>query len=102
MAKVIPDNQIAYVSYNGQEIPKHSFEVLCHGSIKWIHSSNGQVITNAIPGGRTGCGEILYIGRGHHAGALTVGKVHPSHACLYIPFGGSEVSLKHYEILVQN
>lgn len=102
VAKVIPDKQIAYVSYDGQEIPKYNFEVLCHGNVQWVHSSNGQIIRNAVPGGRTECGEILFIGRGHHDGALTVGKIHTSHGCLYIPFDGSEVALKNYEILIQN
>lgn len=102
VAKVIPCKQIAYVSYNGQEIPKHNFEVLCHGNVQWVHSCNGQVVRNAVLGGRTECGEILYIGRGQYGGALTVGKIHPSHGSLYIPFGGSEVALKSYEVLVEN
>ncbi|CAO1428123.1 unnamed protein product [Diamesa hyperborea] len=102
VAKVIPSKQIAYVSYDGQEIPKHTFEVLCHGNVQWVHSSNGQVVYNAVPGGRTGSGEVLYIGRGHYGGAVTVGKIQQSHGCLYIPYGGSEVSLRSYEILTQN
>ena len=102
VAKVIPDKQIAYVSYDGREIPKHNFEVLCHGNVQWVHSSNGQVIRNAVAGGRTEYGEILYIGRGRHAGALTVGKIQQSHGCLYISFDGSEVALRSYEILIQN
>jgi hypothetical protein len=31
---------------------------------------------------------------------LTPGKIHRSHGCLYIPFGGMECSIIHYEVLV--
>lgn len=55
----------------------------------------------ALPGGQSEDGEPLYIGRVIHDGALTVGKVQPSHGCLYIPYGGQELSFKEYEILLQ-
>lgn len=102
VAKVIPSKQIAYVSYNGQEIPKYSFEVLCNGNVTWVQSSHGQVMPNAVPGGRTTSGETLYIGRGWWHGALTVGKIQPSHQSLYISFNGAEMPLKSYEILIEN
>jgi hypothetical protein len=101
-AKVIPSKQIAYICYAGQEIPKHHFEVLCQGSVQWVHSGHGIIPHGAVPGGRTNTGETLYIGRAHYMGSLTVGKVHPSHNTLYIPFGGSEVPIRSYEILVEN
>ncbi|XP_055606537.1 uncharacterized protein LOC129754466 [Uranotaenia lowii] len=101
-AKVIPSKQIAYVSFNGQEIPKHSFEVLCNGNVTWVPSGFGTVPPNAVFGGRTSSGETLYIGRTHYMGSLTPGKVHPSHQTLYIPYGGSEVSVKNYEVLIEN
>ena len=54
-----------------------------------------------IPGGYTSTGEILYIGRKIHMGVMTPGKIHPSHYCLYVSYGGYEHSYKHnYEILV--
>ena len=102
VAKVIPRKNYTAISYNGKEIQKQNFEVLCHGNVQWVHSSNGQVVYNAVPGGRTENGEVLYIGRGHHNGSLTVGKIHPSHGSLYIPFGGSEIAFKSYEILIEN
>ena len=34
-------------------------------------------------------------------GVMTPGKIHPSHDCLYVSYGGYEYSYKHnYEILV--
>lgn len=45
-------------------------------------------------------GEPLAIGRAHHEGSLTPGKVHRSHGCLYLPYGGAEQSTLYYEVLV--
>lgn len=101
-AKVIPSKNVAYVPYNGQEIQKHQFEVLCNGNVSWVPSGHGQIPHNAVVGGNTASGETLYIGRTHHMGSLTPGKVHPSHGSLYIPFGGSEIPHKSYEILTEN
>jgi len=103
-AKVIrtPNKNVAYVCYNGMEIEKHQFEVLCNGNVSWIPSGHGSVPHNAVVGGNTSSGETLYIGRTHHMGSLTPGKVHPSHGSLYIPFGGQEVIHKSYEILTEN
>lgn len=42
----------------------------------------------------------LYVGRAAHEGSLTIGKIHPSHQCIYIPYGGAEISLAAYEVLV--
>ncbi|CAO1428337.1 unnamed protein product [Diamesa hyperborea] len=101
-AKVIPSKNIGYVPWGGQEIPVHEFEVLCNGNVEWVQSSNGMVLPNAVPGGVSSSGEILYIGRGWWHGALTPGKIQPSHGSLYMPFGGMEVALKEYEILIEN
>uniref|UniRef100_A0A182IQW8 Uncharacterized protein n=1 Tax=Anopheles atroparvus TaxID=41427 RepID=A0A182IQW8_ANOAO len=101
-AKVLPSKQAAYVSHNGQEILKHSFEVLCGGNVSWVHAGFGSVPPTAVYGGRTSTGETLYIGRAHHMGSLTPGKVHPSHQSLYIPYGGSEIPIKNYEVLIEH
>lgn len=101
-AKVIPSKNIAYISYDGQEIPYHNYEVLCNGNVQWVHSGHGAVMPNAVPGGRTNTGETLYIGRAWHAGALTPGKIHPSHGNLYIPYNGGEVAIGTYEVLIEN
>ncbi|ETN61198.1 hypothetical protein AND_007147 [Anopheles darlingi] len=100
-AKVLPTKQIAYVSHNGMEIPKHSFEVLCNGNVSWVPTGFGSVPPNAVLAGRTSSGEALYVGRAHYMGALTPGKIHPSHQTLYIPYGGSEIPIKNYEALVE-
>lgn len=42
----------------------------------------------------------MYIGRAHYQGSLTPGKIHRTHGCLYIPYGGAEQSITQYEVLV--
>ncbi|CAD6208316.1 GSCOCG00003325001-RA-CDS [Cotesia congregata] len=101
-AKVIPDKQAAYVCHAGEEHTKHEFEVLCQGEFAWEFASNGVIPEGAVVGGQTSEGEPLYVGRVLHNGAQTVGKIQPSHGCLYIPFDGEELSFRDYEILVNH
>lgn len=101
-AKVLPSQNVAYVSWNGQEVPLYTYEILCNGNVQWVPSGSGSVHHNAVPGGVTASGETLYIGRAWHAGSLTPGKIHPSHGNLYIPFGGMEIAHGTYEILVED
>jgi hypothetical protein len=91
-----------HVSYNGEEVSKDSSEVLINNGYSWASGSNGNVPANAVIGGRTSTGETLFIGRSSHCGILTPGKVHPSHMCLYLPFGWKEHRYPHYEVLVRN
>uniref|UniRef100_A0A182WHU4 DUF3421 domain-containing protein n=1 Tax=Anopheles minimus TaxID=112268 RepID=A0A182WHU4_9DIPT len=98
-AKVIPTNNAAYVCHGGKEILKHDFEVLRYGALVWEYASNGSVPASAMKIGETTNGEPLYMGRASYRGAQTPGKVHPSHRCCYLPFGGAEVSVKEYEVL---
>jgi hypothetical protein len=97
--KVIPSKQVAYVSHNGSVISKHNFDILIGSDVKWKKEKNGKIPKGAFPGGRTASGETLFIGRGDHSRSLTVGKVHSTHGCLYIGYGGKEVALKDYEVL---
>lgn len=50
-------------------------QVLCGSGFYWQPDSEGRVPPRAVQGGRTASGEPLYVGRAHHAGSLTVGKV---------------------------
>lgn len=99
-AKVIPDKQVAFISFDGVEIPKLEFEVLRTGDFVWEFACNGDVPEGAIEIGRTADGESLYAGRCLYEGTQTPGKVQPSHECLYIPFNGEEICVKDYEVLV--
>ncbi|KAL5273901.1 hypothetical protein ACFFRR_000579 [Megaselia abdita] len=102
-AKVVPTKNKAYVAFGGVEHEKYDIEVLTGGGcLHWVSGGNGYVPPNAIEAGNTSDGEPLYIGRGHYHGSLTPGKVHPSHGCLYIPYGGAEHRLSDYEVLCKH
>uniref|UniRef100_A0A034VS42 Natterin-1 n=1 Tax=Bactrocera dorsalis TaxID=27457 RepID=A0A034VS42_BACDO len=99
-AKVIPSKGCAYVSWHGKEIKKREYEVLVGDGYEWVTSYGGSVPRNAVSGGITRHGERLYIGRVAYRNSLTIGKIHPSHGCLYIPFGGKELNFHSYEVLI--
>ncbi|XP_073829706.1 uncharacterized protein [Musca autumnalis] len=100
-AKVIPNKGGAYVCWGGEEEKVDNFQVLVGAGFMWVACENGNIVPGAVPAGTTCDGETLYIGRAEHAGSLCVGKVHPSHGCLYIPFGGGEEKIDSYEVLVR-
>lgn len=64
-AKVIPSKQAAYVSYDGSEIRKEQYDVMCNGSPIWrkMSSSTEPVPPFSVQAGTTTDGERLYIGR---------------------------------------
>lgn len=101
---MVPSHGVAYVPFGGREHPKNQYEVLCNGTVSWIPSAHGHIghtPSNAVLGGMTSSGEPLYIGRANYNGSLTPGKIQPSHNTLYIPFGGTEVAIRDYEVLVE-
>lgn len=65
-----------------------------------MSTSGDNIPPNAVPAGNTEDGEVLFVGRANHEGTVTIGKVQPSHKVLYIPFGGQEVPVPEYEVLV--
>jgi hypothetical protein len=102
--KLLPAHGVAYIPWGGEEHSKDTYEVLVvpADSVSWAAASGDAVPDNAIPGGVSLEGETLYIGRTTHEGAVTVGKVHPSHGVLYISYGGKEIGFPDYEILTKN
>lgn len=100
-AKVIPNRSCAYVSYGGREHMKDEYDLLVGINYSWVSCEGGSITEGAVACGTTQDGETLYIGRGHWGGSLMPGKVHQSQGLLYIPFGGAEVSLNNYEVLVR-
>ena len=98
--KYIPSKNAMYVSWNGQEILKHHFDVYTWPHSRWVPTAHGSLPPGAVVAGNSSSGEPLYVGRTFYQGSMTPGKVHPSHGSLYIPFGGAEVPFKSYEVLV--
>lgn len=78
-----------------------SRQILRGTGFTWVQGSYGNVPSGAVPGGNSSSGELLYIGRAHHEDSLTLGKIHRSHGCMYIPFDGAELSFQEYEVLVR-
>ncbi|XP_068146910.1 LOW QUALITY PROTEIN: uncharacterized protein [Drosophila tropicalis] len=101
--KADPSQGYCFITYNGMEIAESSYEVLMgQGKYHWVPGYDGSIAPGAVEAGRASNGGPLYIGRAHYCGTLTPGKIQQSHRCLQIPFGGQEVRISNYEVLVRS
>ncbi|XP_044018598.1 uveal autoantigen with coiled-coil domains and ankyrin repeats-like [Aphidius gifuensis] len=101
-AKVKPEHGVAYVSYNGVEYGKTDYEIMFQTHFDWVRVENGHVPSDAVPGGKTIDGKILYVGRTIHDKVYCAGKVDPKSNKLLIPYGGKEIEYTSYEVLVMH
>ncbi|GBP07202.1 hypothetical protein EVAR_73341_1 [Eumeta japonica] len=89
-----------YLLHGGYEINKRNFEVLCGYGYAWVKVYNHMIPPNAVATvdlqWRT-----LIVGRGHHSGSLSPGLVSVSQRCLFLPYGGREIRVNNYEVLVK-
>nr|CAH7762124.1 unnamed protein product [Callosobruchus chinensis] len=69
------------------------WQVLCEQQFDWVPCSGGNIPPDAVEGGRTSDGEVLYIGRAFHEGSHTVGKVNSFHN---IPSRAQRYRLTHF------
>ncbi|XP_068981979.1 uncharacterized protein [Bombus flavifrons] len=99
--KVKPGDSVCYVAWGGDEHGKTDYQVLCGCNPVWVPTTGNNIPHNAIPSGESEDGEPLYAGRVLHEGAMTIGKVQPSHNVCYIAFGGAEIAFPEYEIMVK-
>lgn len=97
-----PRHRGCYVGFGGSEHLVKHYEVLCAIPHEWIETRKDEIPPGALEAGYAETGERLYIGRIRHKGSMCIGKVHPSHKCLYISFGGKEIAYKSYQIFVPN
>lgn len=89
---------VAHFSYAGKTVEARCYEVFTgHGS--WVRASNGWVPQGALQVGRESDGSPLYAARAYTQGSLQIGKVRPGFGGALIPFGGSEVKVRDYEVL---
>lgn len=65
---------------------------------KWLPASNGSVPPNAVQGGNDCNGEMIFVARALHEGAMLPGKLVPSHRVAYVPWGGRENPKDQYEV----
>uniref|UniRef100_A0A336M2N0 CSON008583 protein n=1 Tax=Culicoides sonorensis TaxID=179676 RepID=A0A336M2N0_CULSO len=90
-----------YAPYGGQSHKcEDDFEILCNGDLKWVESGNGVHEEKAVVGGRCNYHEELYVGKVTRENRPYIGKIHPSHRCLYIPYLTAELKVQdNYFIL---
>lgn len=70
------------------------FEILCDGDVEWVGAQHGELPSHSVVGGRADNWENLHIGKVKHDGVIVIGKVHPRHQCLYIPWESAEYKVK--------
>ncbi len=121
---LVSSNKCLLVSWSAFEQQHDDYEAFVasdHAAFGWELASQGEVPSNAVPVcerpgemifiGRTVSGCDLSVGRTYQGipiqitapavpGTQLVGKIHPSHRCLYLPHGGREFLYQTYEALV--
>ncbi|XP_046392148.1 uncharacterized protein LOC124160347 isoform X2 [Ischnura elegans] len=72
LGKLNPRHRRCYIAYEGEEIGKSNYEVLCGSNLNfvWMKSSEG-LVPISVP---VTDEEDTFIGRVHHKGTITVGK----------------------------
>ena len=91
---------VAHISYAGKTVEVRCYEVFT-GRGAWVRASNGWVPQGALQVGHEADGTPLYAARAYYQGSLQVGKVRPAFGGALIPFGGSEVKVRDYEVLTE-
>lgn len=99
VGKIGRDWQSALIPYGGKEIPVNEYEVYT-GIGVWIAVSGGAIPSNAIAAGREADGRQLFVARASYQGGVHIGKTRADWNFAAIPYGGREINLPQYEVLV--
>jgi hypothetical protein len=70
-------------------------------SDRWISGSNGYLPPDAVQGGHEANGTPLYVCRARHLGGVHIGKFRADWRGCNIPYGGRELTLNSYQVLVR-
>ena len=127
---IVPSEKCLHICYgSGEHIYSSDYEALTiedQDGFEWGVYSNGEVPENALVANDITdtwkINENLYIGRtvtgkdvstaitwqkvpinlphGRVANTQFLGKIHPSHECLYVPWDGKEYIYRFYEVLI--
>ena len=93
-------SRTGWISYGGKEIvvqdPKSEIFI---GSGVW-QAFKGQLPQEAIRGGYDNDGSALYMIRAKQAGAQALGKYNAARGEAYIPYGGNEIKVTSFEVLI--
>lgn len=90
----------ANIPYGGLEKKANPYEVYCGGG-KWVNASNGIIPDGAICSGHEKDGTPLFVARAEHNGGLHPGKIRHGFGAANIPYGGKEVKVTNYQVLVE-
>jgi hypothetical protein len=89
-----------FTGYFGKTLWSSSTSTLVQ---KWSAASGGNVPSNAaLIGGREADGTRLYLARGAYLGGIQIGKVRPRLSGMSIGYGGQEIMVPSYEVLISD
>lgn len=97
VGKLAPGHQKCYVPYGGRELGYNKYQVLVVDRWKWVPLT-GNLPPGAVDGGRDG--ETLYVCNAVVAGKWTPGKYPVSHDVCYVPYGGKEIAVRSFNVLI--
>ena len=89
----------ADIPFDGDEVKVNPYEVLTISG-KWARASNGNVPPDAYVAGYDVGGDELYVAVADLNGGRHPGKVRPGFGAANIGFGGSEVKVYEYDVLL--
>lgn len=85
------------IGWGGKEIPVKQYQTY----IVWQKATGGKVPSSAIVAGNESNGEKLYICRGNYKGGVHSGKVRSAFGACNLSWGGKEVKVNPYEVLIK-
>lgn len=100
IGKVRPEFGGCNLPWGGGEHLVRNYEVLSTFGGDWVKDYAGHLPERAIKGGHESDGSPLYIGRVHFKGGVHVGKIRPELKGCYFSYGGSELCMAEYDVLV--
>jgi hypothetical protein len=90
----------ANIPYGGLEVKVNPYEVLMDAG-EWVSDSGGNIPAGAAAWGHEANGEGLFVARAVVVGGdLHPGKIRGEFGGANIPYGGKEVKVQFYEVLV--
>jgi len=97
--KVRPEFGAANIPYGGKEVKVNSYEVFV-GPVRWEKAQDGAIPEGAIAAGHESNETVLFVARAEYEGGVHPGKVRPEFGGANIPYGGQEIKVNPYEVLV--
>ena len=95
--KVRKELRACNIGWGSKEISVSQYETY----VIWKKSQNGQIPSSAIVAGKESSGERLYTCRGDYNGGVHSGKVRRGFEGCNISWGGDEIKVNPYEVLVK-